>query len=483
MAKRRIAITGLSKAGKSVFLVSLLQHLKYSTQGKFSLNDEEIKGCKTLPVEDGFFKPFPYEDLLVDLTAEKGGVIMRSTRDACKFRFRLTTKRDRPVKERAWAKIGKLLSSDEKDYIFEFIDFPGERLADIEIFANESFAGWSDALEKTFRSHRHIYENLAEYRAFIDNMGGDPSVDAKECADKLTAAYKKALTALMMNKVQLITPSSFVKELESGLEFTKDDFDNHGENRPCGISGHDFVPVPESFRTRRQDVTGIFAANFETYRKKAVTPLFSALKKCDCLLYLVDIPDILSNSFEKYDETARLLEVFGESLARTGWLEGVAKFSRSLASRDRGKISESFDNIGGGSIKKVLFVATKSDMVSELDQGNLKSLTESLMTTLGRSMQVHSEAHVVSAWVSTSNYPEEPYKLNSMVRAQSPESGNLKDLVDMEHTISKIPAEWPQRWKRGEYRFPEQALYPLLMQTNPPQHRNLDAVFRSLLKA
>ena len=76
MAKRRIAITGLSKAGKSVFLVSLLQHLKYSSPGKFNLNDERIKGFKALPVEDGFFKPFPYEDLLVDLTAEKGGVIM-----------------------------------------------------------------------------------------------------------------------------------------------------------------------------------------------------------------------------------------------------------------------------------------------------------------------------------------------------------------------------------------------------------------------
>ena len=128
-------------------------------------------------------------------------------------------------------------------------------------------------------------------------------------------------------------------------------------------------------------------------------------------------------------------------------------------------------------------IAAKSDMVSDLDQDNLRTLTESLMYPLGRSLRVPSEAHVVSAWVSTSTYPEEPYRLNSMVRAQSSETGKLKDLVDMQHTISQIPAEWPQRWKSGDYKFPEQALYPLLMQTNPPKHRNLDAVFLSCLKA
>ena len=479
MAKHRgIAITGLNKAGKSVFLVSLLQHLKYSSPEKFRLRDKKIKGFEILPVKDKFFKQFPFEDLRATLTAEKGGVLPPSTRDACKFAFRLSTEQNRPGGEGRWAKISKFW--DEVEYVFEFIDFPGERLADIEIYANESFAGWSDAIESSFQAHAHIYENLKDYRAIIEDMSDLSAVGAKEGANRLAAGYKKALTAMMKNKVQLITPSSFRKEFESGREFTRDDFDNHGENRPCGIPGYDFVPVPERFRERCPNVTKVFADNFERYRKEAITPLFDAFKKCDSLLYLVDIPDILSNSSEKYDEIARLLEKLGESLNRSGRLKGLREaLSGGLKEALSGGLREALF----GGLSKVLFVATKSDMVSDADQENLRLLTESLMNPLGRSMPKAScEVHVISAWVSTSYYQEDPYLLNSMVLAQPLKSGNPGDLEDMQYRVSKIPDAWPDKgWREGEYQFPEQALYPLRLQTTPPRHRNLNEVFLALL--
>ena len=480
--KRKIAITGLSNAGKSVFLVSLLQHIQYSSPEEFDLQGRELRGFKPLPVKDDFFKQFPYEELLVELTAGKDvrGVWPTSTRDACKYSFRLFI---RPAKAPvdgvpAWLR-NKLPAWDDK-YLFEFLDFPGERLADITIYAHENFADWSDAVNQSLKLYVQLSEEKKEYDAAINNIGAERAAGADRCAGRLATAYKKMLSAMRKKDIQMITPSSFLKETESGAEITDDELADNGKDRPCGIRGHDFVPLPPDFRKRRPDVAEKIAKNFDKYRDEAVKPLFDAVKDCERLLYLVDIPDILNGSDARHVDLTRLLEKIGATLNKRGWFERIVL---SLFGR----------------AKKILFVATKSDMVSRADQAHLASLTKELMAPLEKIMSsdVEFKVYAVSAWESTSP-TRDPYRLNSMVLDEDlpdPTSRmpnfptamcalreKLKTVRDIEYTVSELPAGWPrQGWEKGDYNFPRQALYPLRLRTVAPGQHNLDAVFLALL--
>ena len=469
---RKIAITGLSKAGKSVFLVSLLQHLRYHNHQHFPLTPTArpvTTLCKFSPVKAGnaHFKPFPYSQLLGELTAQEGGVLPGATRDASVFKFHLTRKRAAD----AGAKLDFLRQLlTPQDYLFEFVDFPGERLLDVDMFKNPTFSAWSDDVWGCFTSHAHIYSHLGRYCAELEAVQASPTdaqaVDTATAAKKILETYKRSLTGMITNGVQYITPSSFWRDFETGTAFSSSDAEKGGIDRICGLKVKEFAPLPKDVRSARPDLERLFSGHYETYRREVIMPLFMTLKRCDRLLFLVDIPDILNSGVTKFNEIVRLLEIFGRAMDRTSWFR-------------RG-------------VKKVLFIATKSDMVSLQDQSNLETLTRDLMNYMSNAMsKADFEPHVVSAWVSTTAVTGKPYKLNAKILAQpAPDCAGpvtvhcvlCKDLRDMEYSVSKVPDHWPESdWERGTFLFADQALYPLTRQTVPPRHRNMNKVFLSLL--
>jgi len=301
---------------------------------------------------------------------------------------------------------------------------------------------------------------MKEYRAIMDNIGDQKAVGADQCVHTLGTAYKKTLAAMKRQDIQFITPSSFIKEIRTGAAITDDELADDGRSRPCGIHGHDFAPLFRDFRERRPDVAKKFKKNFDKYRDEAVKPLFDAVKDCDRLLYLVDIPAMLSDSDRKFNEITHILQGIGKALDETGRFARIVKYLF-------------------GRLEKILFVAAKSDMVSRADQGNLRLLTENLMEKLKRSMsETVFEAHCVSAWESARGYAGNPYEQNAM---RLREDRALKDLENTTYEISKLPAEWPHGWKKGDYIFPPLALYPLRLHAVAPRQQNLDKLFLALL--
>lgn len=456
----RIAVVGASRSGKTVFLTSLIDHLRNHEPGQFSLEATSLSGkerarvvkFEELDVRDGLMQ-FPFEEFRKSLVQESQWP--RKTKDT--YQYRIKIHRDDSILSRFF--------KDTHSTYLSFLDFPGERIADAPMLAS-SYAEWSDAAIKALPVGGGFDELVS---AFNDAAQGDDSEDA------ILAAYKSILAEQLLRFHTSISPSTFMLSPDGQTPSRECSKAELISERFIGLSKSDqFCPLPAGVRQKRPDLAGKFERSFEAYKRVLLLPLYEALKESDRLCILVNVPEILQSGVAAYNDHIELLrQVMAfcspKKQAYQEVMESIYKTIGKMIIDDRYR---------PGGIEKVAFVGTQADRIQARDMNKLTRLVEQ--------MQQHS----------TKQLPGSGLKMRSFscvaVQATKPAGeghlqGRLMTTTDAntpvleEFRVSSLPDKWPSDWNPEDYQFPD--VWPKFGRNLnvPPEQIGLDRVFNYLI--
>jgi predicted YcjX-like family ATPase len=331
----RLAVTGLSRAGKSVFVTALVHDLLAFPRTParlplFGLADglaARIVGVEIEGAGGAGIAPFRYAENLRAMAADPPRW-PEGTRDvagiALRIRFRPQGFLHRPDAEAALRLV--------------IVDYPGEWLLDLPLLAR-GFAEWSADMIALARSEARL-ELAAEWLAFLDRHRADAPHDeaaAREghalyraylraCRDRLGAAY--------------LQPGRFV---EPG-----------NWSDPSLL---EFCPMPPGGGAGT--LGQAMEARFEGYKRAVRAQFFDRhFRAFDRQIVLVDLLQALHAGQAAFADTARTLADIGRAFRIGG---GV--LARLFGSR----------------IDRVLYAATKADHVPGMQRDHLRQLLANML--------------------------------------------------------------------------------------------------------
>lgn len=335
----RLAITGLSRSGKTVAATAIVHNLLRAVEHPELLPflsvvaERRLIGAKLVERGDLHLPSFPYRQSLALLTGEPPAwpaSTERINRSRLALRFR------------PGGGLARLAQSRVTLHL-DIVDYPGEWLLDLPML-HQSFDEWSAAI--LARLGRPPRDRLAgEFLAFIAALDPD-AAPGEETIAAGTQLYRRFLDAARDEGLTLLQPGRFVKP---GREVA--------ENAPLMA----FFPLPAGKAPGRQSLHGELARRYAAYRDHLVRPLYrDHFARADRQVVFVDVFKALAGGFHALADMRDALSVILRSFDHgpSGWLRHL------FAPR----------------IERVLFAATKCDHVPLAQHPNLQSLLNELVT-------------------------------------------------------------------------------------------------------
>jgi len=336
----RIAVTGLSRSGKTAFITSLVQNLLSAVGRPARLPflraaaERRLLGARLLAPEADDLPPFPLDNTVAALAADPPHW-PASTTDLRRVRLSLR------FSTAGFLRVGLLRGTAQ--LTVEILDYPGEWLLDLPLL-QQSYGDWSRAMLALAR--RGVRAPLA--RDWLDFLARHPAdrADNPDTASRAHALYRDFLAACRdREQLSLLQPGRFL---------------NPGQI--VDISLLQFCPMPLAIGARVQP--GTFAAlmeeRFEDYKRAIVQPFFAQLaRSVDRQIVLVDVLRALNAGEEAFADQRLALDTI---------LSAFRFGRRSLLRR-----------LFGARIDRVLFAATKADHVPALQRDHLEALMANLV--------------------------------------------------------------------------------------------------------
>lgn len=337
----RIAVTGLSRAGKTAFITSMVnQMLHTSTHDALPLlpaaRDRRIIGAKRVPQSNMMVPRFSYDEAMAQLHSEPP-TWPQPTRDVGELRI--------AIKYRPKSRSKKLLSSTRTLYL-DIIDYPGEWLLDLPLLSMD-FATWSHSQFEAMRGQRaELAQTWLEELAALDLSA---EADEKQL-EQLSQHYTRYLHECKAQGLHWVQPGRFV--LPGELE---------------GAPVLQFFPVrlseKEQAEPRRFSASSQYAmlkARYQEYQQKVVKAFYKQyFSTFDRQIVLVDCLSPLNEGAESFHDMRQALQQLMQSF----------KYGRN------GLLKRLF----APKIDKVLFAATKADHVTPDQHANLVSLLQQMV--------------------------------------------------------------------------------------------------------
>jgi len=335
--KLRVAVTGLSHAGKTVFLTALLHNLhlaarlKEGQTGHLPFFDPVAKGA----LEDVMLRPladlpaFPFLpnlDRLLDPLPE----FPPSTTGLSGFGAAL---RYRPQ-----GLLGRQLV-DTTTVEVEIIDYPGEWLLDLPML-EQSFEEWSAATLQLAQSGP---------RASVPGDWRLIPPDAPASEDTLEAARQSYTTYLRACRepplsLSFVQPGRCLRPGDDSLD----------------LSAFRFCPLALTGVVQAGTIAAAMRNRFERYKSEIVRPFYeSVFGGFDRQLVLVDVVGALNAGLQSFDDMRLALN----TVLRSFQPDGDGLLARLFRPR----------------MDKVLFAATKADHVTANQFHNLRLLLRAMM--------------------------------------------------------------------------------------------------------
>ena len=468
--QKRIAVTGIANSGKTVFLTSLLWQLHEFEDANFFLeNNVKISGFREVR-RNSTFPFYKFQDAMA-----KQGEWPRKTKDVHQY-------------------VGEFKRSDRaRKQRVEFLDFPGERIADAAIAGYDDFGDWSDHMfdyfesDSGYRKAAHEFrreselvlsEHESRYRSEAENGNRHPRQGLKRIRHQIRKGlddvlsrrhggcdhlrrqivhgYRRVLARYALDCKPLISPSVFLLDRQGDAARPAPP-DVLAEKRVCGLdASSEFAPLPKHLRETHPGLVREMQAHYQRYRRELVRPLFQNLADSQSMIVLVDIPSLLLGGVDRYNDNRQIVLDLFETMQGGSSIGSLLKQLRFWSP----------------ALQRIAFVATKADLVrkSDLRAGRLKSLLRSMnRRAKGLFPDAKMEWFDCSVCISTTQTEDD------MLRGV-PIQENPKRLP-MEFEVSLLPEEWPSDWNRESYLFPSVFPHPPRNYQTPPRHRNLDAIF------
>ncbi len=325
----RLGVTGLSRAGKTVFITSLVANLinRSRMQGLTAQGEGRIEAAFLQPQPDLTVPRFDFEAHLAALTGPRPHW-PASTASVSELRLSF---RVRP---------GGLLSGLRAPRIvhLDIVDYPGEWLLDLSLL-DLSYADWSaQVLERI--APRPLAAPYLEALAATD-----PAATLDEVAAKaLARAYATYLQGARDAGFSDCTPGRFL--LPGDL---------------AGSPALTFAPLPRPERRKRGSTWRIFEQRFEAYKRQVVKPFFR-------------------NHFAGIDRQVVLVDVLGAIHAGPAALEDLRRaMAETLGAFRPGRNAWLTRLFMGRRVERILFAATKADHLHHSQHARLAAITEALL--------------------------------------------------------------------------------------------------------
>jgi predicted YcjX-like family ATPase len=277
----RIGVTGLSRAGKTVFLTGLVHALVSSaTLPAFRARAEgRLASARLVEHPDDALPRFAYEDHLAALTgADRHWP--QSTRHISALSLELGYQ-----SRRAW--LGGLIGpggwigTGSSTLRLDFVDYPGEWLLDLPLLS-KSYEEWStETLEKAKTGVREPL--FAQFRANLAEV--DPAAEADETTvRRLAGLFTEALRACRAEGrgLSALAPGRFL--MPGDLE---------------GAPALTFAPMSSPPASPAQSIAALMERRFEAYKAKIVRPFFlDHFSRIDRQIVLIDVLSALNGGRE-----------------------------------------------------------------------------------------------------------------------------------------------------------------------------------------
>jgi uncharacterized protein len=325
----RVGVTGLSRAGKTVFITGLVANLLQ--RGRMPQLSAQAQGridaVYLQPQPDDTLPRFEFEAHLAALTGDDPRW-PASTRAVSELRLSF---RVRP---------GGFFGSFSGPRVVhvDLIDYPGEWLLDLALL-DQSYDDWSEATLDRLAKRAEAADYVAKARAEDGALKFDEGR-----AQGLAQAYTAYLVAARGAGRVDCTPGRFL--LPGDL---------------AGSPVLTFAPLPKPAAAGRSSLWREMARRFEAYKSKVVTPFFrDHFARIDRQIVLVDVLEAIHQGPPALEDLRRTMaEVLGAFRpGRNGWLSGL---------------------MGGRRVERILFAATKADHLHHEQHAALTHITEALL--------------------------------------------------------------------------------------------------------
>lgn len=323
----RIGVTGLARAGKTVFITSLVANLLDRGRMGGLAAQGRIEAAYLQPQPNDTVARFEYERHLGALLSQEP-VWPNSTRAVSQLRLSL---RLAPRGLRGALGGSRVVHVD-------IVDYPGEWLLDLGLMG-KSYAAWSGEVLARFAGR----PEAAAYLAQAARCDGASPFEELE-AQALAAGFGAALSAARAAGYYDCTPGRFL--LPGALE---------------GSPVLTFAPLAAPPEATRASLWREMDRRFEAYKAKVVAPFFRAhFAQIDRQVVLMDVLGAIHSGPQALADMQRAM---AEVLA--AFKPGQNPFLARL--------------LRGRRVEKILFAATKADHLHHVQHGALTAITEAMV--------------------------------------------------------------------------------------------------------
>jgi predicted YcjX-like family ATPase len=325
----RLGVTGLARAGKTVFITGLIANLM--ARGRMpqlrAAAEGRIETVHLQPQPDDTLPRFDYESHLAALTGDAPRW-PDSTRSISELRLSFRT---RPGGWFAGMRGPQVLHLD-------IVDYPGEWLLDLGLM-DKTYARWSEDVLDRLARRREGAAFLAEARA----ADGARALDEPE-AQALARSFTAYLATAARGGVLRLHPGPVPLA-----------------RRPGGQPGADLCAAAAPRHPPRGSLWREMDRRFEAYKDRVVTPFFrDHFARIDRQVVLVDVLEALHRGPPAVEDLRRAMaDVLGAfRVGQTGWLAGL---------------------LGARRVERILFAATKADHLHHEQHPQLAAIAEALL--------------------------------------------------------------------------------------------------------
>ncbi len=430
----KVAITGFSQSGKSVFITSLINQLLANDKLPYLNEKLEQPFIARLLPPDTRYKRFDYYANLKAFQKEPPAW-PKPTKQVSKTTIQLEIK-----SEYQWL--------ENQIINLEIVDYPGEWLLDLSML-EYSFQEWSDRMLALAEDENHS-EYVQSFLLLLEesDLYGASSPHKDEL---IFDTYKEYLKLLYYNHFTFIQPGRF---LEPGdLE---------------GDPALHFSPLPAPPRDQIVDENSIymrFQKRYDTYLKEVVKRLYiEHFSSFDTQIVLVDLIKTLEHGRASFEDM------------NLGFKEVLKSFTYGHNSILNQWFAPKIDH--------VIFAATKADYIPRNQHEGYRQILEDLIRQIQRELHVSgtkTETTIVSA-VKSTEYLRTRYE-GKVLEC-------IEGRVDVNGAVEVYyPGEVPRNyqldsfWQTHQFQFPN--FLPRAFPKNENQaveHIRMDRIIYSLLE-
>ena len=328
----RLGVTGLSRAGKTIFITSLVANLLNRARMPQLRAEAEGRIIATYlqPQPDHSIARFAYEDHLAALMGPAPHW-PESTRSISTLRLSLKVK---PAGFFSGV-------SGPRTVHLDIVDYPGEWLLDLPLM-EQDYASWSAAALDIARSPGRL-PHAEPWLAAL--AAADPAAPLDELmARDLARTFTAYLAAARASGLSSVAPGRFL--MPGDLE---------------GSPALTFCPLPRPEKARSGTLWRTFETRFEAYKRLVVGPFFR-------------------NHFARLDRQIVLIDALGAISDGPRALEDLRSAMAEILTCFRPGQNSWLAPLLGRRIDRILFAATKADYLHHDQHARLTAITEALVS-------------------------------------------------------------------------------------------------------